>query len=93
MPLAEFRHYWKEVHGPIASKIEVIKRYVQSRVLMSEYEKTPPPYDGVAETWFDNTAAMRHSATTPEYAAHHADMFNFLAGELPFIITREIKMI
>jgi len=94
MPLVEFRHYWKEIHGPIASKIEVIKRYVQSRNLMSEYEKEPPPaYDGVAETWFENTAAMRHSATTPEYAAHHADMFNFLAGELPFIITREIKMI
>lgn len=94
MPLADFRHYWKEVHGPIASKIQVIKHYVQSHTLMSEYEKgLPPAYDGVAATWFDDTAAMRHSATTPEYAAHHADMFNFLAGELPFIITREIKMI
>ena len=94
MPLADFRHYWKEVHGPIAAKIEVIKHYVQSRTLMSEYDKEPPPvYDGVAATWFEDTAAMRHSATTPEYAAHHADMFNFLAGELPFIITREIKMI
>jgi len=94
MPLDEFRHYWKNIHGPIASKIEVIKHYVQSRTLMSEYEKEPPPvYDGIASTWFDDTAAMRHSATTPEYAAHHTDMFNFLAGELPFIITREIKMI
>ena len=94
MPLAEFRHYWKEIHGPIASKIEVIKRYVQSHALMSEYEKRyPPAYDGVTETWFEDTAAMRHSATTPEYSAHHADMFNFLAGELPFIITKEIKMI
>jgi uncharacterized protein (TIGR02118 family) len=94
MPLADFRHYWKEIHGPIASKIEVIKRYVQSHNLMLEYEKKhPPAYDGIAATWFEDTAAMRHSATTPEYAAHHADMVNFLAGELPFIITREIKMI
>ena len=61
---------------------------------MSEYEKElPPPYDGVAETWFDSTAAMHHSATTPEYAVHHADMLNFLPGELPFIITKEINMV
>ena len=94
MSLEEFRHYWKNIHGPIAAKIEVIKRYVQSHNLMLEYEKDPPPpYDGIAATWFEDTAAMRHSATTPEYAAHHADMFNFLAGELPFIITREIKII
>ena len=94
MPLEEFRHYWKNIHGPIASKIEVIKRYVQSHNLMLEYEKDPPPaYDGIAATWFEDTAAMRHSATTPEYAAHHADMSNFLAGDLLFIITREIKII
>jgi len=93
MPLEDFRHYWKEIHGPIASKIKVIKRYVQSHNLMFEYEKEHPPvYDGVAETWFEDTAAMRHSATTPEYAAHHADMSNFLAGDLPFIITREKKL-
>ncbi|MCG6909264.1 MAG: EthD family reductase [Deltaproteobacteria bacterium] len=94
MPLEAFRKYWKDVHGPIAARIEVIRRYVQSRVLMSEYGKSPrPAYDGVAETWFDNTAAMRHSATTPEYAAHHADMRNFLPGALPFIITRAIHVI
>jgi uncharacterized protein (TIGR02118 family) len=93
MPLEDFRHYWKEVHGPIAAKIEVIIRYVQSRTLMSEYETGTPPYDGLAETWFESTAAMRHSATTPEYAAHRADMSNFLPGELPFIITREIRIV
>jgi uncharacterized protein (TIGR02118 family) len=94
MPLEDFRHYWKHVHGPIAARIEVIKRYVQSHTLMTEYDKSPPPaYDGIAETWFEDTGAMRHSATTPEYAAHHADMSNFLVGELPVIITREIKMV
>lgn len=94
MPLGDFRHYWKNIHGPIAAKIGVIKRYVQSHTLLTDYDKEPAPaYDGVAETWFDDTAAMRRSATTPEYAVHHADMFNFLVGELPFIITKEIEMI
>lgn len=94
MPLSDFRHYWQNVHGLIAARIEVIKRYIQSHTLMSEYDRAfPPLYDGVAETWFEDTAAMRHSATTPEYAAHQADMANFLPGALPFIITREIKII
>jgi hypothetical protein len=61
---------------------------------MSEYDKeNPPAYDGVAETWFDDTAAMRQGATTPEYAATRADEENFLAGDSPFIITRELNII
>jgi uncharacterized protein (TIGR02118 family) len=94
MILEDFHRYWQEFHGPLAAKIEMIKRYVQSHTLMSEYKKDKQPaYDGVAETWFDDTAAMRHSATTPEYTATRADEKNFLAGELPFIITHEVRII
>jgi uncharacterized protein (TIGR02118 family) len=94
MSTKQFHDYWRNTHGPIAAKISVIKRYVQSHTLMSEYDKEDPPaYDGVAETWFDDTAAMRQGATTPEYAATRADEENFLTGDLPFIITRELKII
>jgi len=92
--IKEFHDHWRNVHGPLAAKIPVIKRYIQSHTLMGEYEKeASPPYDGVAETWFDDTASMRQGATTPEYAATRADEKNFIAGELPFIITRELKII
>ena len=94
MSIKEFHDYWRYVHGPIAAKIPVIKRYVQSHTLMREYEKEEPPAcDGVAETWFDDTAAMRQGATMPEYGATRGDEKNFLAGELPFIITHELKII
>ena len=94
MPLSDFHRYWEKTHGPIAAKIQVINRYVQSHTLMSEYGKeVPPAYDGIAETWFDGTAAMRASAASPEYAATRDDEANFLAGELPFIITKEIKIV
>ncbi len=94
MALKDFHRYWEDFHGPLAAKIGMIKRYVQSHTLMSEYEKEEPPaYDGVAETWFDGTAAMRGSATTPEYVAIRADEENFVAGHLPFIITREIRIL
>jgi uncharacterized protein (TIGR02118 family) len=86
--VGEFHDYWRDVHGPLAAKIPTLRRYVQSHTLMSEYEKeTPPVYDGIAETWFDDTAAMRQGASTPEYAATRDDEKNFIAGELPFIIT------
>jgi len=93
MPLVEFHSYWLDFHGPLAAKIEVIKRYVQSHTLMDEYERgVLPVYDGVAETWFTDTAAMRQSAGTPEYSATRADEKNFLTEPLPFIITREVRI-
>jgi len=50
-------------------------------------------YDGVAETWFDDTSAMRVSGASPEYAATRADEKNFLTEPLPFIITREVRIV
>ena len=94
MSLVDFHRYWEEVHGPIGAKIKESKRYVQSHTLMSEYEKEEPPaYDGIAEVWFPHTAAMRQSATTPEYAATIADEKNFISGSASFVITRELKFI
>jgi uncharacterized protein (TIGR02118 family) len=91
MALEPFRKYWREVHGPIASKISAIRRYEQNHLVLSCYEKNAsPPYDGLAITWFESTAEMKHAATTPEYAATRADEPNFLPdGHLPIIITKE----
>jgi 5,10-methylenetetrahydromethanopterin reductase len=47
------------------------------------------PFDGLAMTWFDDVAAMRAGAATEAYARTRADERNFLAGELPFVITTE----
>jgi hypothetical protein len=47
------------------------------------------PLDGLAITWFEDVAAMRAAAGTEAYARTRADERNFLAGELPFVITTE----
>lgn len=87
----DFHRYWREVHGPLASKIGVIRRYVQSHVLMSEYEKEEAPvFDGIAETWFEDTDDMRKSAATSEYMAVRKDEDNFISDERHFLIAREI---
>lgn len=91
MEVDAFQRYWRQVHGPIAATIPVLRRYVQSHTRRSAYEGgRAPAYDGAALTWFDDTQAMRVSAGTAEYARTRADEPNFLATDrLPVIITRE----
>jgi len=91
MALEPFREYWRNVHGPIASRIGAIQRYEQNHLQPGAYEtQAAPPYDGLAITWFASTADMKKGTTTPEYAATRADEPHFLPdGHLPIIITRE----
>jgi uncharacterized protein (TIGR02118 family) len=91
LSVEDFQRYWRETHGPLAARIPMIRRYVQSPTRLAGYGRgQDPAWDGVAITWFDDTQAMRASAATPEYARVRADEANFLApGPAPFIITRE----
>ncbi len=86
-----FHKYWTEVHGPLGATIRQMRRYVQSHARPSSYRDGHQPFiDGVAQVWFENTAAMRESATTEEYAAVRADEPNFIdTARLSFIITQE----
>jgi uncharacterized protein (TIGR02118 family) len=86
---AEFDRYWAQVHGPLAAEIPTIRRYVQAHLSPGTREAGTAPYDGLAITWFDDVAAMRAGAATEAYARTRADERNFLAGELPFVITTE----
>jgi uncharacterized protein (TIGR02118 family) len=89
MDRAEFDRYWAQVHGPLAATIPTIRRYVQAHLSPGTRETGRAPYDGLAITWFDDVAAMRAGARTEAYARTRADERNFLAGELPFVITTE----
>jgi len=89
MDRAEFDRYWAQVHGPLAATIPTIRRYVQAHLSPGTREQGTAPYDGLAITWFDDVAAMRAGAATEAYARTRADEANFLAGELPFVITTE----
>ena len=90
MPVEAFQRYWREVHGPLAALIPMVRRYVQSHTRLAAYERgRSPSHDGAAITWFDDTQAMRASAATAEYARVRADEANFIAPDPPFIITLE----
>ncbi|KSV87259.1 EthD domain-containing protein [Sinorhizobium sp. GL28] len=92
MDLLTFRHYWRNVHGPLGATIPSILRYEQNHLALCAYEGgATPRYDGLAITWFESTAAMRAGAGTPQYEETRADEANFLPdGHLPIIIVREV---
>jgi uncharacterized protein (TIGR02118 family) len=86
---ADFDEYWARVHGPLAATIPTIRRYVQAHLAPGARDAGLAPFDGLAITWFDDVAGMRAGAATEAYARTRADERNFLAGELPFVITTE----
>ncbi|HEX4209662.1 MAG TPA: EthD domain-containing protein [Candidatus Binataceae bacterium] len=65
MSLADFQQYWRTAHGPLvaghAAKLDIL-RYVQLHTLQDQLNdqlagargKMEPPYDGVAELWWNN---------------------------------------
>jgi uncharacterized protein (TIGR02118 family) len=92
LSVSEFRSYWRNHHGPLATGIPTMLHYVQSHAVDSEYsENGPPIWEGSAITWFADLAAMRASAECEVYEPMRRDEANFLGspGELPFIITTE----
>ena len=84
----EFHRYWREVHGPIASRIPGCRKYVQSHSIYRG--KTRPPYDGCAEMWMDDWDALRYAAHSAEFQAAFEDEKKFIDhSRTAFFVTEE----
>jgi uncharacterized protein (TIGR02118 family) len=90
MSVEDFQKHWRTTHADIIVKLPGIKRYIQSHVLASAYRKGEPAYDGVAESYFESTQAIKDLAKTPFYEAVLADEPNFIdRPSMGSIITEE----
>lgn len=92
MALPEFHRYWREVHGPLALRIQALRRYVQSHrcdAVVPGFESCT--FHGAAEGWWDTLEVMRGLQTNPEYAnGCLVDEPNFIdMPKLFFLATRE----
>ena len=74
----EFHRYWKEVHGPIASKIPQLRCYVQSHRMPFGQDPADPPFDGVAEAWIDSEQAGQELVQSREGTKGRCNLFNLL---------------
>jgi uncharacterized protein (TIGR02118 family) len=93
MTLEEFSRYWREVHGPIGRRIPGLRRLVQSHPVSHPSDMSPPAFDGMAELWFDDVAALEAARRSPEWRASSADEVNFIDGtRTALFLTEEQEM-
>jgi uncharacterized protein (TIGR02118 family) len=88
----QFHRHWREVHAPLALRIKTLKRYVQSHRIPHQISGfSVPPYEGVAEVWFDSVETAMGLRTNPDYlAGAYQDEPNFIeTSGLTFLLTRE----
>jgi uncharacterized protein (TIGR02118 family) len=77
MTAAEFHHYWKDTHGPLVKSVPEffrhVRKYVQGHTVSDPVPGFPPqaspPFDGIAELWFDSVADIGKAFAEPRYLA------------------------
>ncbi len=89
MAVEEFQAYWRSRHPQVVTKLPGVRRYVQSHTRPGVYRTREPVYDGIAEVWFDDTAAMHALRGSPEMAAVEADEAHFIDRSTMGLIVTE----
>jgi uncharacterized protein (TIGR02118 family) len=90
MSVDEFSRYWHDVHGPIGRRIPGLRRLVQSHPVLDPDDRRPPAFDGMAELWFDDLAALQAARQSPEWQASSKDEARFIdATRTALFLTEE----
>jgi len=87
----QFYRHWREIHAPLAVRIDILQRYVQShRLPQSIPGFSAFPYEGVAEAWLDSVETATGFHTHPGYLEAAKDEPNFIeTSRVTFLLTRE----
>ncbi len=92
----EFRRVWIDEHAPLGHAVPQVRRYVLSFVLEEPTRPDVPTQmmnvDAVAELWYDDMAALKAAAASPEMKAVQANGALHL-GAIKTFITEEIAVI
>jgi uncharacterized protein (TIGR02118 family) len=90
MRVDEFQAYWRTRHPEVVTRLPGVRRYVQSHALPAGPGGAAPLYDGIAEVWADDTAALRAMSASPEYARVQADEAVFIdRSTMGIVVTEE----
>ncbi|MCW5658323.1 MAG: EthD family reductase [Burkholderiaceae bacterium] len=94
---AEFRRYWRENHGALASKLPGLRRYQQNHVVDSvqrgiTYKRGAEQLDGFSMLWFDSEDAMKAAIATEAGRALVADENHFI-GDLRIVAIDQLEVI
>ncbi|MBK8958256.1 MAG: EthD domain-containing protein [Proteobacteria bacterium] len=96
----EFDRYWRNQHAAVIKSVPEFTRHVRRYVQCHLADKDTPflaasGYDGVAELWFDDVAAVNAAFTEPRYLeVVRADELKFVDMERTVsLITEELEVI
>src|SRR2546430_6049644 len=96
MSKEEFRRIWVGEHAPLVHAVPQVRGYVLSFVLDEPTRPDVPTQamnvDAIAELWYDNIAAMKAAAASPEMKKVQANGALHL-GAIKTFITEEIAVI
>ncbi|MFZ0956070.1 MAG: EthD family reductase [Candidatus Sulfotelmatobacter sp.] len=73
----QFRRHLEEIHGPLATNLPGLRKYVQNYVCADPTRK-PPGWDAVVELYFDDWPTMEAAWASPQGAASNADLPAFV---------------
>ncbi len=74
-----FEEYYANEHLPLAAKIPNVQRFEAGRVSAAD-EESQPPYQRIAELWFESAEQMQEALSSPEGEAATGDILNFATG-------------
>lgn len=74
MSVEAFQGHWRTTHAEKIVALPGIRRYVQNHVLPSAYRKGEPAFDGVAESWFDDTQVLSICGPTSKISSRATDL-------------------
>ncbi len=82
-----FRAHWLDVHAPLAAAIPGMRGY-RINIAGDPGDQPPAPYDGSAEIWFDDRAAMAAGLASDQGRVAGDDTVHF-ADAIEFLVTEE----
>jgi uncharacterized protein (TIGR02118 family) len=92
----EFRRIWVGEHAPLVLAVPQVRRYVLSFILEEPTRPDVPTQamsvDAVAELWYDDMAALKEAAASPEMRAVQANGALHL-GAIKTFLTEEVAII
>ena len=96
MSKEEFRRIWLGEHAPLVHAVPQVRRYVLSFVLDEPTRPDVPTQamnvDAVAELWYDDMAALKAAAASPQMKKV-TDNGALYLGAIKTFITEEIAII
>lgn len=85
MSQEEFVEYWLNIHAPLEKKWPGLRKYVISTTSSQTGE---PYYDGMAELWFEDEAALKEALASEERRISRKDFLKFVESA-KFMVTEE----